>query len=114
MAEENKKDNELKQPSESAENPEKEKALAKVTKLFWVALGILIFLLVLSIVILSTRMYKYAKLEEEGRVIKIESNSVENFELFSAEYKDDSGQIKLLLRVRAKISEFPKLPRKAL
>ena len=93
MAEENKKDNELKQPSESAENPEKEKALAKVTKLFWVALGILIFLLVLSIVILSTRMYKYAKLEEEGRVIKIESNSVENFELFSAEYKDDSGQI---------------------
>ena len=93
MADQNKKENELKQPSESTENPEKAKALAKVTKLFWVALGILIFLLVLSIVILSARMYKYAKLEEDGRMIKISSDSVENFDIFSAEYKDETGQI---------------------
>lgn len=93
MADETKMSGEAKKPSEKAEKPKKEKSLARVTKLFWIALGILIFLLILSIALLSARMYKYAKLEDEGRVIKISADSVEKFDIFSAEYKDESGEI---------------------
>lgn len=89
MADEVKKANEVDKPSEK---PKKEKTLAKVTKLFWIALGILIFLLILSIALLSARMYKYAKLAEDGRIIKISADSAENFDIFSAEYKNDTGE----------------------
>ena len=76
----------------TAEKPEKVTTLANVTKLFWVALSILIFLLILSIAVLSARMYKYAKLKDEGRMIEISADSVEKFDIFSAEYKNDTGE----------------------
>ena len=82
----------LKNGDKPSDKPEKEKTLAKVTKLFWVALGILIFLLILSIVILSARMYRYAKLADEGRTVNISHDSVDNFDIFSAEYKNDTGE----------------------
>ncbi|MBE6533851.1 MAG: hypothetical protein E7678_02620 [Ruminococcaceae bacterium] len=75
------------------EKPKQEKALAKVTKLFWIALAILIFLLILSVAILSTRMYKYAKLADDARIINISADSVENFDIFSAEYKNATGEV---------------------
>ena len=91
MADKDVKPNGAKQPSESSGKPKKKLSLAKVTKLFWIALGILIFLLILSIVALSTQMYKYAKLAEEGRELSIKADSVENFEIFSDKYLDDNG-----------------------
>ena len=93
MADKDVKPSGAEQPSESSEKPKKKLSLAKVTKLFWIALGILIFLLILSIVALSTQMYKYAKLADEGRELGIKSDSVENFDIFSAEYKDGNGNI---------------------
>ena len=90
MADQIKKAREVEKP---AEKPKKEKTLAKVTTLFWIALAILIFLLILSIALLSTRMYRYAKLADDGRIIEISADSVENFDIFSAEYKNDSGDV---------------------
>lgn len=92
MADETKTAGEVNKPTKSSEKPEKVTALANVTKLFWVALSILIFLLILSIAILSTRMYKYAKLKDEGRLIEISADSVEKFDIFSAEYKNETGE----------------------
>ena len=92
MADEIKKSGEFKKPKQSPEKPEKVTTLANVTKLFWVALAILIFLLILSIAVLSARMYKYAKLKDEGRLIEISADSVENFDIFSAEYKNETGE----------------------
>ena len=93
MADEVKKSSDVEKPSESSEKRSKKKTLAKVTKLFWIALGILIFLLILSIVVLSARMYKYAKLAEDGRIINISADSVEHFDIFSAEYRNNTGDI---------------------
>jgi flagellar basal body-associated protein FliL len=90
MADEIKKNGEVEKP---AEKPKTEKTLAKVTTLFWIALAILVFLLILSIALLSTRMYRYAKLADEGRIIEISADSAENFDIFSAEYKNDSGDV---------------------
>jgi hypothetical protein len=92
MAEETKKAGKAQKPTKSSEKPEKVTTLANVTKLFWVALSILIFLLILSIAVLSTRMYKHAKLKDEGRMIAISADSVENFDIFSAEYKSETGE----------------------
>lgn len=89
MADTTKKATDTRRPSESSEKTSKKKTLAKVTKLFWVALGILIFLLILSIVILSAKMYKYVKLVDEGRIVEISVNNDEELQLFSAEYKND-------------------------
>ena len=72
MADKDVKPNGAKQPSESSEKPKKKLSLAKVTKLFWIALGILIFLLILSIVALSTQMYKYANsIDRQSRRIRL-------------------------------------------
>lgn len=87
------KSNDTKKPSESSEKRTSKHTLAKVRKLFWIALGILIFLLLISIVALSTRMYQYAKLADDARVIAITADSVEHFDIFSAEYKNDSGEV---------------------
>ena len=92
MADEIKAAGEAKKPTKSSEKPEKVTTLANVTKLFWVALSILIFLLILSIAVLSARMYKHAKLKDEGRLIEISADSVEKFDIFSAEYKSDTGE----------------------
>lgn len=91
MAEKDIKPNGAEQQSESLDKSSKKRTLAKVTKLFWIALGILIFLLILSIVALSTRMYEYVKLTDEGRELSIKADSVENFEIFSDKYLDDNG-----------------------
>ena len=90
------KDNNLKetgQPSKPSDKPKKKWTLARVTTLFWIALAILIFLLIFSIVILSTRMYRYAKLEEQGDLVKVYADSFDKFDIFSAEYKDGNGKV---------------------
>ena len=87
MADEKKKSDKA-----DSSKPAKPKTLARVTKLFWVALAILIFLLILSITMLSTRMYSYAKLSDDGRLVKISADSAEKFDIFSAEYKNDTGE----------------------
>ena len=87
MADEKKKSDKA-----DSSKPAKPKTLARVTKLFWVALAILIFLLILSITMLSTRMYSYAKLDDDGRLVKISADSAEKFDIFSAEYKNDTGE----------------------
>ena len=92
MADEIKNQDNAKEPK-GADKQENKWHLAKVTKLFWVALAILAVLLVLSIVILSTRMYKYAKLSDDGGTIKISSDTVRTLDLFSAEYKNGKGEI---------------------
>lgn len=93
QAQPNPKKTDKKQPSESSENESDKKiVLANVRKIFWVAIAILVVLLILSIAVLAARMYKYAKLAEEGRVINISADSVEDFEIFSAEYQNDSGE----------------------
>ena len=92
MADEIKNQDNAKDPK-NKDKQKKKWQLAKVTKLFWVALAILAVLLVLSIVILSTRMYKYAKLSDDGGTIKISSDTVRSLDLFAAEYKNGKGEI---------------------
>ena len=79
--------------AENEANESKKIVLANIRKIFWVAIAILILLLIFSIVVLAARMYKYAKLADDGRILNIAADSVENFDIFSAEYKNDSGEI---------------------
>lgn len=93
MADEIKNPDNKKKPSESSDKGKKKTTYANVTKLFWIALAILICLLILSIVVLSARMYKYVTISEDESTIKVSSDSVKNFELFSAEYKNGKGEV---------------------
>ena len=38
-------------------------------------------------------MYRYAQLSDEGRTINISADSVKNFDIFSAEYKNGKGEV---------------------
>ena len=85
-----------KKPKESSKdksNKSKKTTLAKVQKIFWIAICILIFLLLISLVILSSRMYEYIKIADDDRTIKITADEVEKFDIFSAEYSSSSGTI---------------------
>lgn len=95
MADEVKKvdKNESEDAAENEANESKKIVLANIRKIFWVAIAILVLLLIFSIVVLAARMYKYAKLADDGRILNIAADSVENFDIFSAEYKNDSGEI---------------------
>lgn len=91
MANKNKKTR--KDAAQGTDKPKKKWTIAKVTKLFWIALAILIFLLIFSIVVLCARLYSYAQIADDGDVIKIKADSIDNFDLFSAEYKDGDGKV---------------------
>ena len=80
------------QPSESSGKSSKKRTLAKVTRLFWVALGILIFLLMISILHLSTQMYSYVKRAQDPNTIEISIDELDDFAIFSTEYKDANGK----------------------
>ena len=92
MADE-KKPNAEKKPQESSKDKSKKTTLAKVQKIFWIAICILVFLLLISLVVLSSLMYEYIKIADDDRTIKIVADEVEKFDIFSAEYKNGSGEI---------------------
>lgn len=92
MADEKKTDAK-KMPNESSKDKSKKTTLAKVQKIFWIAICILIFLLLISLVILSSRMYEYIKIADDDRTIKITADQIEKFDIFSAEYSSSSGSI---------------------
>ena len=76
-----------------AENNSKKIVLANIRKIFWVALAILILLLIFSVVVLTARMFQYSNLVDDGRLLNISADSIENFDIFSAEYKNDKDEI---------------------
>ena len=91
MADANKAANAEKKPKETPKNESKKKFVVNVQRIFWVAIAILVFLLLFSLVILSTLWYQYSEITDDGRTIKIVSDEIKNFEIFSAEYEDESG-----------------------
>ena len=91
MADEKKLADNAKKSKETPKKDSKKTAFLHVQKIFWVAIAILVFLLILSLVILSTLWYEYAQVTDDGRTIKIVSDEVRNFDIFSAEYEDESG-----------------------
>lgn len=93
MADEIKSANVANKPKESSAVDSKKRSLANVKKVFWVALAILIFLLLISLVFLSVRMYDYVRITDEDRPISIVADDVKNFDIFSAEYKNGEGKV---------------------
>lgn len=63
--------------------------LSKVNKLFYVALGILLFLLLLSIIILAARLFSFSKTDD--RAVSLKADSIANLDVFSLNYENDSG-----------------------
>ena len=70
---------------------DKKRVIVNVQKIFWVAIIILIFLLILSLVVLSTLWYNYTNMVDDSRTIKIVADDVLDFDIFSAEYYDGEG-----------------------
>ena len=66
-------------------------AISKVNKLFYIALGILLFLLILSIIILTARIYAFSRLDD--RAVSLKADSIANLDVFSLNYENDSGNI---------------------
>ena len=60
-------------------------------KPFWIGMLILAILLILSIIILSVRLYNFTKLDD--RAVSLKADSVEKLDVFSMEYKNDAGDI---------------------
>ena len=78
-------------PKDKKDKKDKKRVIVNVQKIFWVAIIILIFLLILSLVVLSTLWYNYTKIADDSRTIKIVADDVLDFDIFSAEYYDDEG-----------------------
>lgn len=60
-------------------------------KTFWTALAILLILFIISIVVLSIRLYDYTKTDD--REVSLRSSMDETLEVFSVEYKNASGEV---------------------
>lgn len=60
-------------------------------KTFWSAFAILIILLIISIVVLSIRLYDYIKVDE--REVLLNSTMDESLDIFAIEYANESGEI---------------------
>lgn len=60
-------------------------------KIFWAAIAILFCLLILSVILLSSRLYEYAKTDE--RVVQLKSNMDDVLHIFSVQYTNASGEI---------------------
>lgn len=99
MADEAKTERVDEKPKESSkgkpkkDKKDKKKVLANVRKVFWIAITILIFLLLISLVLLSTRMYEYVRVTDEDRPLSIVADEVREFDIFSAVYKDGKGEV---------------------
>ncbi len=91
MADEKKVANVDKKPKDTPKNESKKRVMVNVQKIFWVAIVILVFLLLLSLVVLSTLWYQYSEITDDERTIKIVSDEIRTFDIFSAEYEDESG-----------------------
>lgn len=93
MADAVKKTDAKKTTDKKSKEKSKKNTLAKVQKIFWVAICILIFLLLISLVVLSSRMYEYIKIADDDRTIKITADEIEKFDIFSAVYETGSGEV---------------------
>ena len=69
----------------------KTKLTVTVKKIFWIAIAILLFLLILTIIILSARLYDYIKIDE--REVMLKTNMDTSFDVFSVTYKNASGEV---------------------
>ena len=69
----------------------KTKLTVTVKKIFWIAIAILLFLLILTIIILSARLYDYIKIDE--REVMLKTNMDTSFDIFSVTYKNASGEV---------------------
>lgn len=63
----------------------------KSNAIFWVSISFLIALAILSIIVLSFRLYDYAKTDERTLVLK--SNMDEELNVFSLEYNSKTGEV---------------------
>ena len=93
MADAVKKTDAKKTIAETSKQKSKKNTLAKVQKIFWIAICILIFLLLISLVVLSSLMYEYIKISDDDRTIKITADEIEKFDIFSAVYENGSGEV---------------------
>ena len=60
-------------------------------KTFWTAFVIMVILLVLSIIVLSLRLYDYVKIDD--RSVSLRTSMDESLNVFAMEYKNKSGEI---------------------
>ena len=66
-------------------------AIRDAGKPFWIGMLILAILLLLSIIILSVRLYSFIKLDD--RAVSIKADSIEKLDVFSMQYQNDAGDI---------------------
>ena len=73
--------------------PKKEKGKLSITvkKIFWIGIAILILLLIMSIIILSTRLFQYSKADDHA--ISLKSNMDAELDIFSITYENASGDV---------------------
>ena len=60
-------------------------------KTFWSAFAILVILLIISIVVLSIRLYDYTKTDD--RAVSLRSSMDETLDVFAVEYENESGEV---------------------
>ena len=60
-------------------------------KTFWTAFVIMVILLILSIIVLSLRLYDYVKIDD--RAVSLRTSMDESLNVFAMEYKNKSGEI---------------------
>ena len=60
-------------------------------KCFWIAVAILVILLIVSIIVLSVRLFDYVKTDD--RAVSLRSSMDETLNVFAMEYENDTGDI---------------------
>ncbi|MBQ9746678.1 MAG: uL15 family ribosomal protein [Clostridia bacterium] len=73
------------------ENGKEKKNIFALGKIFWIAIAILAILLVLSLVVLSFRLFDYAKADDYA--VSLKSNMDSKLDVFSVEYSNASGEV---------------------
>ena len=63
----------------------------KPKTLLWLAISALAILLVMSLILLTVRLYKFAKIDD--RALSIKADSITELDVFSVSYEDDTGNI---------------------
>lgn len=67
------------------------KTIVAVGKPFWVGIAILVLLMILSLIVLSVKLYDYTQVDRYA--VSLKSNMKENLDLFSMTYENASGEI---------------------
>lgn len=60
-------------------------------RIFWTAVAVLVLLLLISLVVLSVRLYVYSA--ADNRAVSLKSNMDTKLDVFSVEYKSASGEV---------------------